>query len=64
LVAVAVALLLAWSARREADPLTRAVVQLAGLGYAMPGAVIVVGLLLPVGWLQAVAPDSRAWAMS
>jgi iron(III) transport system permease protein len=37
---------------------TRAVVQLAGLGYAMPGAVIVVGLLLPVGWLQAVAPDT------
>jgi iron(III) transport system permease protein len=32
------------------------VVQLAGLGYAIPGAVIVVGLLLPVGWLQALAP--------
>jgi iron(III) transport system permease protein len=27
--------------------------QLASLGYAVPGAVIVVGLLLPVGWLQA-----------
>jgi methyl-accepting chemotaxis protein len=41
--------------------LTRGVVQLVGLGYAVPGAVIVVGLLLPVGWLQAVAPGS-AWA--
>jgi iron(III) transport system permease protein len=33
-------------------------VQLAGLGYAVPGAVIVVGLLLPLGWLQAVWPQS------
>ena len=33
-------------------------VQLAALGYAVPGAVIVVGLLLPVGWLQAAAPRS------
>ena len=59
LVAVAMALLLAFSARRESGRITRAVVQLAGLGYAIPGAVIVVGLLLPVGWLQAVAPDTR-----
>ena len=57
--AVAVALLLAWSLRRRADPLTRAVVQLAGLGYAVPGAVVVVGLLLPVGWLQVAAPQSN-----
>jgi len=34
------------------------VVQLAGLGYAVPGAVIVVGLLLPVGWVQALLPQS------
>jgi iron(III) transport system permease protein len=59
LVAVAMALLLAFSARRESGRFTRAVVQLAGLGYAIPGAVIVVGLLLPVGWLQAAAPDTR-----
>ncbi len=31
---------------------------LAALGYAVPGAVIVVGLLLPVGWLQEAAPQS------
>jgi iron(III) transport system permease protein len=41
---------------------TRGVVQLAGLGYAVPGAVIVVGLLLPVGWLQAAAPGTGAGA--
>jgi iron(III) transport system permease protein len=56
--AVALALLLAFSLRRTPDLLTRAVVGLAGLGYAVPGAVIVVGLLLPVGWAQAAWPDS------
>ncbi|MFM9880453.1 MAG: ABC transporter permease [Burkholderiaceae bacterium] len=72
--AVALALALAFAARRSPAPgsrghrrklhwgrpgsLTRAVVQLASLGYAIPGAVIVVGLLLPVGWLQAAAPGS------
>ena len=58
--AVGLALLLAWSLRRAPDMLTRGVVQLAGLGYAVPGAVIVVGLLLPVGWLQAAAPQTSA----
>jgi iron(III) transport system permease protein len=56
--AVAMAMLLAFSMRRGADLPTRLAVQLVGLGYAVPGAVIVVGLLLPVGWLQSVAPQS------
>jgi len=57
LLSVAIALVLAFVLRRRADRLTRAVVQLVGLGYAVPGAVIVVGLLLPVGWLQAAVPQ-------
>ena len=56
--AVVIALLMAFSLRRSPDAVTRGVVQLAALGYAVPGAVIVVGLLLPVGWLQAAAPAS------
>jgi iron(III) transport system permease protein len=56
--AVALALALAFSVRRGADVYSRLAVQLVGLGYAIPGAVIVVGLLLPVGWLQAAAPQS------
>lgn len=56
--AVGLALLLAFSVRRGADVFSRAAVQLVGLGYAIPGAVIVVGLLLPLGWLQAVWPQS------
>ena len=54
--AVAVALALAFAVRRRPALLTRGVVQLASLGYAVPGAVIVVGLLLPVGWLQNTSP--------
>ncbi|MFN7856977.1 MAG: ABC transporter permease, partial [Acidovorax sp.] len=54
--AVLAALTLAFALRRRPDPLTRGVVRLASLGYAVPGAVIVVGLLLPVGWLQALVP--------
>jgi iron(III) transport system permease protein len=54
--AVLLALLLAFAVRMRADKLTRGVAQLAGVGYAVPGAVIVVGLMLPVGWLQAAAP--------
>jgi iron(III) transport system permease protein len=56
--AVLVAVLLAYRLRRSPSGVTRGVVQLAGLGYAVPGAVLVVGLLLPVGWLQQAWPAS------
>lgn len=56
--AVLLALLLAYRLRRSPGGLTRGVVQLAGLGYAVPGTVLVVGLLLPVGWLQQAWPGS------
>jgi iron(III) transport system permease protein len=55
--AVGIALMLAFALRRRPDRVTRAVARLASLGYAVPGAVIVVGLLLPVGWIQSVAPS-------
>lgn len=58
--ATALALSLAFAVRRQPSLLNRAAVQLASLGYAVPGAVIVVGLLLPVGWLQAAAPQTGA----
>ncbi|MBC5785204.1 iron ABC transporter permease [Ramlibacter sp. USB13] len=56
--AVLLALLLAYRVRRAPDGLTRGVVHLAGLGYAVPGTVLVVGLLLPVGWVQQAWPAS------
>jgi iron(III) transport system permease protein len=55
--AALMAVVLAFALRQRPDPITRGVVQLAGLGYAVPGAVIVVGLLMPVGWLQGQLPD-------
>ena len=58
--ATALALALAFAQRRQPSALTRGAVQVASLGYAVPGAVIVVGLLLPVGWLQSVAPQTGA----
>jgi iron(III) transport system permease protein len=61
--AVLLATLLAFSLRRSPDALTRGVVQLAALGYAVPGAVIVVGLLLPVGWLQEMLPQAGLGAL-
>lgn len=57
---VLIALALAYAVRRSPAAFTRQVVRLAGLGYAVPGAVIVVGILLPVGWLQQALP---AWGL-
>ncbi len=62
LLAVTVALLLAFTVRQRATLWIRAVTQVVGIGYAIPGAVVVVGLLLPVGWLQLVWPQSAAGA--
>ena len=52
------ALALALAVRRLSGVLHRAAVRVVALGYAVPGSVIVVGLLLPVGWMQARWPDS------
>ena len=62
LLAVGVALRLAFSARRHANFWSRALAQVVGVGYAIPGAVVVVGLLLPVGWLQQVWPGASVGA--
>jgi iron(III) transport system permease protein len=60
LLATALALGLAFAARAWPTVLSRGAVRLTSLGYAVPGAVIVVGLLLPVGWLQSAWPESGA----
>ena len=61
--AVLTAWFLAYSLRRAPTLLRRGAVQVVSLGYAVPGAVIVVGLLLPVGWLQLRWPDSGVGAL-
>lgn len=60
--AVGVAMALAFSVRTRADRLSHGAIQLVGLGYAIPGAVVVVGLLLPLGWIQQIWPSSSAGA--
>ncbi len=59
--AVALALLLGFTLRGGRAGAVQPLVRLVSLGYAVPGAVIAVGLLGPVGWAQAAAPGS-AWA--
>ena len=60
LLAVGAALLLAAQARLHPNWLTQQLMVLVSLGYAVPGAVVVVGLLLPVGWVQSTWPQSGA----
>lgn len=55
--ATVVALALGFTLRLRAAAPLRAAARVVSLGYAVPGAVIAVGILLPVGWLQAVAPS-------
>ena len=62
LLAVGVALALAFAVRQRANVWNLAVTQVVGIGYAVPGAVVVVGLLLPVGWVQQAWPQSSAGA--
>ncbi len=60
LLAAALALWLAHGLRTHPTWWRRLSAQLAGLGYAVPGVVIVVGLLLPVSWVQQQWPNSGA----
>ena len=58
--ATALAFGVAFAARSQPSRLTTGAARLTSLGYAVPGAVIVVGLLIPVGWLQNAAPGLGA----
>ena len=59
LLAVTLALVLSFSLRTKKDIATSMATGLIGLGYAVPGAVVVVGLLLPVTWQQQHWPNSQ-----
>jgi iron(III) transport system permease protein len=58
--ATALALALAFVLRGRPGPLLKPAARVLSLGYAVPGAVIAVGILLPVGWLQSRFPQSGA----
>ncbi len=67
LLAVAAALAMASAVRLtttgRGQQWARGAVGVVSLGYAVPGAVIAVGILLPVGWLQATWPELGAPAL-
>ena len=63
LLATAIALLLGFALRMRESPALRAAARVVSLGYAVPGAVIAVGILLPVGWLQQSLPQAGTTAL-
>jgi len=62
---VAAALLLAFARARSSSPVTASAIRLATLGYALPGALLAVGLLAPLGAFDVTvtrfARDSLGW---
>ncbi|MCK5813353.1 MAG: iron ABC transporter permease [Cocleimonas sp.] len=52
LIAVVIALMLSYSKRLFKSPLIDTSVRVASLGYAVPGTVIAVGVLMPFAWLD------------
>ena len=61
--AVALALALSFAQRSHGLPrfkamLLRFITHVASMGYAIPGSVIAVGILLPIAWLQLIAPQN------
>ncbi|RUO44932.1 ABC transporter permease [Idiomarina aquatica] len=61
-ITVLLALWLAYGRRRHPTRPLRAAVSLAGLGYAIPGIVIAVGLLSPLTWMDHRIIDFSRWA--
>jgi iron(III) transport system permease protein len=63
--ATALALALGFALRQRGTPrpdLLPPAARVLSLGYAVPGAVIAIGILMPVGWLQARFPDAAVSA--
>lgn len=60
ILATALALALGFAMRSRAPRTLRWAGRIVSLGYAVPGAVIAVGILLPLGWLQENAPGLHA----
>lgn len=56
---VVVATVLAYGLRLSPTPLMRFVARVVSLGYAVPGVVVAVGILMPFGWMDSVVD---AWA--
>ncbi|WP_290647848.1 iron ABC transporter permease [Aquisalimonas sp.] len=51
-IAVVLSVLLSYGVRLNPGPVTRGAARIAAMGYAIPGAVIAVGVLIPLGWMD------------
>ena len=52
LLTCSVTLLMVYATRRYSGPAVRAAVRISTIGYALPGAVLAVGIFIPVAWLD------------
>jgi len=52
LIAVACALVLGYARRNRNTKLVRASVGVSGLGYAIPGAIVAIGVIVPLAWID------------
>ncbi|GGX99294.1 iron(III) ABC transporter permease [Litchfieldella qijiaojingensis] len=52
MVAVSLALILSYGVRLHPSPITRTATRIAAMGYAIPGSVVAVGILIPFAWLD------------
>ncbi|KKO46296.1 iron ABC transporter permease [Arsukibacterium ikkense] len=52
ILSVMLALLFAYASRLRRDPFVRLPVRMAALGYAIPGTVIAIGVMIPLAWLD------------
>jgi iron(III) transport system permease protein len=50
--AVSLAVLLSYGARLQPGPVTRLATRTAAMGYAIPGSVVAVGILIPLAWMD------------
>ncbi len=60
--AAVLAIVLAYATRLHPSAPVRASARAASMGYALPGAVIAVGVLIPLAWLDRVLVDVAAWS--
>ena len=61
LIAVALSVIVAYAARIGRGPLASGPAIAARAGYAIPGPVIAIGLLIPLGWLDHRGNDFASW---
>ncbi len=59
--AVVFAILIAYAHRLQRGPVTAIAARISGLGYALPGTVLGVGLLIPMTWLDFKINDLTIW---